>query len=222
MAARNVFINRIPLPELSQLSIAKTLVFFKAPTLEEHKGQIADKINKEIQARLEFLVNVGLNYLSLDRSADTLSGGETQRIRLASQIGAGLVGVMYVLDEPSIGLHQRDNQRLLNTLFRLRDLGNTVIMVEHNKDAIRAADYIYIVAQGSIEDIIKKKASLTGQYLSKQPSIAIPKQVTKRDKDKQIVVRKACGHNLKKGDVQFPIGLFICVTGGYQALVNQR
>ncbi len=236
-AARHVFIKGVPLPKLSRLSIANTLDFFKNLSLEGHKGQVADKINKEIQARLEFLVNVGLNYLSLDRSADTLSGGEAQRIRLASQIGAGLVGVMYVLDEPSIGLHQRDNQRLLNTLFRLRDLGNTVIMVEHDEDAIRAADYIVdigsgagihggaIVAQGSVDDIIKEKASLTGQYLSKQQTIAIPKRLVKMDKKQQIVIRKASGHNLKKIDVQFPIGLLTCVTGvsgsGKSTLVNE-
>ncbi|MCK5871649.1 MAG: excinuclease ABC subunit UvrA, partial [Methylococcales bacterium] len=237
IAARHVFIRDMPLPKLSQLSIANALDFFKNLTLDGHKGQVADKINKEIQTRLEFLVNVGLNYLSLDRSADTLSGGEAQRIRLASQIGAGLVGVMYVLDEPSIGLHQRDNQRLLNTLFRLRDLGNTVIMVEHDEEAIRAADYIVdigvgagihggaIVAQGSVDDIIKEKASLTGQYLSKQQTIAIPKRLVKRDKNKQIIVRKASGHNLKKIDVQFPIGLLTCVTGvsgsGKSTLVNE-
>ena len=237
LAARHVFINDKPLPQLSQWSIAKALDFFRGLKLEGHKGQVAAKINKEIQARLEFLVNVGLNYLTLDRSADTLSGGEAQRIRLASQIGAGLVGVMYVLDEPSIGLHQRDNQRLLNTLFRLRDLGNTVIIVEHDEEAIRSAQYIVdigpgagihggkIVAQGTVEDIIATKASLTGQYLSKQKTIEIPARLTKADKDKQIRIKKATGHNLKNVNVSFPIGLLTCVTGvsgsGKSTLINE-
>ncbi|MGR8942531.1 MAG: excinuclease ABC subunit UvrA, partial [Gammaproteobacteria bacterium] len=198
--------------------------------------EVAVKIVKEIQERLEFLVNVGLDYLTLDRSADTLSGGEAQRIRLASQIGAGLVGVMYVLDEPSIGLHQRDNQRLLNTLFRLRDLGNTVIVVEHDEDAIRSAQHIVdigpgagvhggrIIAQGTVQDIINNKDSLTGQYLSGQNGISIPEPLTPVDPDKQIVIRNASGNNLKNVDIAFPIGLLTCVTGvsgsGKSTLVN--
>ena len=190
----------------------------------------------EIQQRLEFLVNVGLDYLTLDRSADTLSGGEAQRIRLASQIGAGLVGVMYVLDEPSIGLHQRDNDRLLNTLFRLRDLGNTVIVVEHDEDAIRAAQHVVdigpgagvhggqIIAQGTPEDVIANKHSITGQYLSGKLSITGPKQLTPINDQQLITVHNAHGNNLKNIDVNFPIGLFTCVTGvsgsGKSTLVN--
>ena len=200
------------------------------------RGEVAGKIVKEIQERLEFLVNVGLDYLTLDRSAETLSGGEAQRIRLASQIGAGLVGVMYVLDEPSIGLHQRDNQRLLNTLFRLRDLGNTVIVVEHDEDAIRSANHIVdigpgagvhggrIIAQGTLEDILANKDSLTGQYLSGKVEITVPDSLTPVDKDKQIVIRNARGNNLKNVDIAFPIGLLTCVTGvsgsGKSTLVN--
>ena len=236
IAARHVFVNDKPLHQLTSLSIHKSLAFFENLEIPGHKGEVAAKINKEIRARLEFLVNVGLDYLTLDRSADTLSGGEAQRIRLASQIGAGLVGVMYVLDEPSIGLHQRDNQRLLNTLFKLRDLGNTVIVVEHDEDAIRAAQHIVdigpgagvhggkVVAQGTIEQIIANQNSLTGQYLSGQQRIDIPALLTEPHKDKQIVIRKACGNNLKKVDVQFPIGLLTCVTGvsgsGKSTLVN--
>ncbi len=235
-ASRHVFVNDKPLHELTRLSIAKSLEFFQNLSIEGHRGEVAAKINKEIEVRLEFLVNVGLDYLTLDRSADTLSGGEAQRIRLASQIGAGLVGVMYVLDEPSIGLHQRDNQRLLNTLFKLRDLGNTVIVVEHDEDAIRAAQHIVdigagagvhggnIVAQGTINDIINNKKSLTGQYLSGQQRIEIPSKLTPVDKNKQIIIRKASGNNLKNIDVHFPIGLLTCVTGvsgsGKSTLVN--
>ena len=184
--ARHVFIGKTTLPEVVELSIGDCLEFFRQLTLMGQKAQIAEKILKEIQDRLMFLVNVGLNYLNLSRSAETLSGGEAQRIRLASQIGAGLVGVMYVLDEPSIGLHQRDNDRLLGTLTHLRDLGNTVIVVEHDEDAVRAADHIidigpgagvhggYIVAQGSLEDIKNTPESLTGQYLSGVRKIAVP------------------------------------------------
>lgn len=235
-AARHVFVKDKPLHELTRLSIAHALTFFQNLTLEGHKGEVAAKINKEIQARLEFLANVGLNYLTLDRSADTLSGGESQRIRLASQIGAGLAGVLYVLDEPSIGLHQRDNQRLLSTLFNLRDLGNTVIVVEHDEEAIRSAQHIIdigpgagihggnIVAEGTIDDIINTENSLTGQYLSGLQSIKIPNRLTKADKSKQIIIRKACGNNLKNINVHFPIGLLTCVTGvsgsGKSTLVN--
>ncbi|MDQ7091121.1 MAG: excinuclease ABC subunit UvrA [Methylococcales bacterium] len=235
-AARHVFITHKPLHHLTALSISALLNFFKNLDIQGYKGAIAVKINQEIQNRLEFLVNVGLDYLTLDRSADTLSGGEAQRIRLASQIGAGLVGVMYVLDEPSIGLHQRDNQRLLKTLFKLRDLGNTVIVVEHDEETIRSAQYIVdigvgagihggqVVAKGTVDDIINTPASLTGQYLSGRQQIDIPKQLTQPDKAKQIVIRNASGHNLKNIDVSFPIGLLTCVTGvsgsGKSTLVN--
>jgi len=235
-AARHVFIEDYPIHQLTRLPIRQSLGFFQALKLPGKRGEIAEKIVKEIQERLEFLVNVGLDYLTLDRSADTLSGGEAQRIRLASQIGAGLVGVMYVLDEPSIGLHQRDNQRLLHTLFRLRDLGNTVIVVEHDEDAIRAADHIVdigpgagvhggqIIAQGTLNDILGNGQSLTGQYLSGHYRIDLPESVTANDPDKQLVIRQACGHNLKNVDIRFPVGLFICVTGvsgsGKSTLVN--
>ncbi len=235
-AARNVFIDQKPLPDLTGLPIKQALEFFNKLDLPGHRGEIAEKINKEIQQRLEFLVNVGLDYLTLDRSADTLSGGEAQRIRLASQIGAGLVGVMYVLDEPSIGLHQRDNQRLLNTLFRLRDLGNTVIVVEHDEDAIMSAQYVVdigpgagihggeIVATGTPEDIKANKNSLTGQYLSGKQNIEIPKSLTAINKDKKITIHNAQGNNLQNVDISFPIGLLTCVTGvsgsGKSTLVN--
>ncbi|QWF70435.1 excinuclease ABC subunit UvrA [Methylomonas paludis] len=236
LAARHVFVENQPLHHITCLPIKQTLAFFKQLDIPGHRGEIAAKINKEIQERLEFLVNVGLDYLTLDRSADTLSGGEAQRIRLASQIGAGLVGVMYVLDEPSIGLHQRDNQRLLNTLFRLRDLGNTVIVVEHDEDAIRAAQYVvdigpgagvhggHIVAQGTPEQIQANPASLTGQYLSGVLSIAVPKHTTPRNPDKLIKIKNASGNNLKNVDVSFPVGLLTCVTGvsgsGKSTLIN--
>jgi excinuclease ABC subunit A len=236
LGARNVFVDEQPLHHITRLPIKQTLSFFQQLAIPGHRGEIAAKINKEIQERLEFLVNVGLDYLTLDRSADTLSGGEAQRIRLASQIGAGLVGVMYVLDEPSIGLHQRDNQRLLNTLFRLRDLGNTVIVVEHDEDAILAADYIVdigpgagvhggqIVAQGTAKQILSDKHSLTGQYLSGQLKIDIPKQTTPRDPSKLLTVRNAHGNNLKNITISFPVGLLTCVTGvsgsGKSTLVN--
>ncbi len=235
-AARNVFINQKALNEITCLPIKQTLDFFIQLKLPGHRGEIAEKINKEIQERLEFLVNVGLDYLTLDRSADTLSGGEAQRIRLASQIGAGLVGVMYVLDEPSIGLHQRDNQRLLNTLFHLRDLGNTVIVVEHDEDAILSAQHVVdigpgagihggeIVAMGTPEDIKNNPDSLTGQYLSGKLKIEIPHSLTKRDKKKLITIENAQGNNLQNLNITFPIGLLTCVTGvsgsGKSTLVN--
>jgi len=235
-AARNVFISDQPLHELTGLPIQQALEFFSTLHLPGHRGEIAEKINKEIQARLEFLVNVGLNYLTLDRSADTLSGGEAQRIRLASQIGAGLVGVMYVLDEPSIGLHQRDNQRLLNTLFRLRDLGNTVIVVEHDEDAIMAAEYVVdigpgagihggeIVATGTPEEVKNNPNSLTGQYLSGKQAIEAPKTLTPINKDKVITLHNASGNNLKNVTISFPIGLMTCITGvsgsGKSTLIN--
>ncbi len=236
LQARNVFVADQPLHHLTRLPIKQALSFFAQLSIPGHRGEIAAKINKEIQERLEFLVNVGLDYLTLDRSSDTLSGGEAQRIRLASQIGAGLVGVMYVLDEPSIGLHQRDNQRLLNTLFRLRDLGNTVIVVEHDEDAIRAAQHIVdigpgagvhggqIVAQGTPEQILANPNSLTGQYLSGALMIDTPKKTTPRDPAKQITIRNAHGNNLKNVDVSFPVGLLTCVTGvsgsGKSTLIN--
>ncbi|MDO9267766.1 MAG: excinuclease ABC subunit UvrA [Methylobacter sp.] len=236
VSARNVFVEDLPIHHLTRFPIRKSLDFFKHLNLTGKRGEVAAKIVKEIQERLEFLVNVGLDYLTLDRSADTLSGGEAQRIRLASQIGAGLVGVMYVLDEPSIGLHQRDNQRLLNTLFRLRDLGNTVIVVEHDEDAIRSAQHIVdigpgagvhggqIIAQGTLDDIINNPDSLTGQYLSGKIGIAVPEKLTPVDQDKQIVIRNAHGNNLKNVDIAFPIGLLTCITGvsgsGKSTLIN--
>ncbi|WP_427500825.1 excinuclease ABC subunit UvrA [Methylomonas sp. MED-D] len=236
LAARNVFVENQPLHHITRLPIRETLAFFQTLTIPGHRGEIAAKINKEIQERLEFLVNVGLDYLTLDRSADTLSGGEAQRIRLASQIGAGLVGVMYVLDEPSIGLHQRDNERLLNTLFRLRDLGNTVIVVEHDEDAIRAADHVVdigpgagvhggqIVAQGTPAQILADANSLTGQYLSGSLGIDIPKKTAPNDTARQLTIKGATGNNLKNVTVGFPIGLLTCVTGvsgsGKSTLIN--
>jgi len=235
-AARNVFIEDTNLADISILSIAKSYAFFDALNLSGQRGEIADKIVKEIKDRLGFLNNVGLEYLTLARSAESLSGGEAQRIRLASQIGAGLVGVMYVLDEPSIGLHQRDNERLLGTLVRLRDIGNTVIVVEHDEDAILAADHVIdigpgagvhggeIIAQGTADDIKKSKKSLTGQYLSGRKKIAIPQQRRAPDPKQQLVIRGASSNNLKNLDVAIPIGLLTCVTGvsgsGKSSLIN--
>ncbi len=235
-AARHVFIKNKPIQDLTSLPVKQALEFFSNLHLPGHRGEIAEKINKEIQQRLEFLVNVGLDYLTLDRSADTLSGGEAQRIRLASQIGAGLVGVMYVLDEPSIGLHQRDNQKLLNTLFRLRDLGNTVIVVEHDEDAILSAQHVVdigpgagihggeIVAMGTPEEIKNNPKSLTGQYLSGLERIEIPKSLTANNKKKKITLYKAHGNNLQNVTISFPVGLLTCVTGvsgsGKSTLVN--
>ncbi|MEO7064219.1 MAG: excinuclease ABC subunit UvrA [Dokdonella sp.] len=235
-SARNVFVGESNLPTLTALPIDQALDFFKVITLAGWRGEVAAKIVKEIRERLHFLVDVGLDYLTLDRQADSLSGGEAQRIRLASQIGAGLVGVMYVLDEPSIGLHQRDNERLLGTLRRLRDLGNTVIVVEHDEDAIRLADYIVdigpgagvhggeIVAEGDIEAILAAPRSLTGQYLSGQRRIEIPKQRRKPDPEKMLRILAASGNNLKNVDLEIPAGLFVCVTGvsgsGKSTLIN--
>lgn len=233
-AYRNVFVNNINLPDLCNLTIAESLEFFNNLTLNPQQEQIASKVLKEIRERLSFLVNVGLSYLTLSRSAETLSGGEAQRIRLASQIGSGLTGVMYVLDEPSIGLHQRDNTKLLESLYHLRDLGNTVIVVEHDEDTIRRADHIIdigpgagehggsVVAEGTVEDIIKSKDSVTGKYLSGKCSIAIPKR---KKSDKQyLVVKNATGHNLKGVDLKIPKGLFTCITGvsgsGKSTLIN--
>ncbi|MEZ8794128.1 excinuclease ABC subunit UvrA [Vibrio splendidus] len=236
LEARNVFIDDTTLPEIVQLSIADALEFFQNLSLSGQRGQIADKVMKEINDRLHFLVNVGLNYLNLSRSAETLSGGEAQRIRLASQIGAGLVGVMYVLDEPSIGLHQRDNERLLQTLVHLRDLGNTVLVVEHDEDAIRCADHVidigpgagvhggHVVAEGTMQDIIENPNSLTGQYLSGAKEIAIPKQRTPIDKKKVVEIVGATGNNLKNVTATIPVGLFSCITGvsgsGKSTLIN--
>lgn len=234
--ARHVFIDKRNLPEICELSIQQALDFFEQLSLSGQRAKIAEKVMKEIHDRLRFLVNVGLNYLNLSRSADTLSGGEAQRIRLASQIGAGLVGVMYVLDEPSIGLHQRDNARLLDTLEHLRDLGNTVMVVEHDEDAIRAADYIIdigpgagahggeIVAEGSLDDILASEHSLTGQYLSGKQAIAVPAQRIPRDPNKMLTLKGATGNNLKNVDLHLPVGLLTCVTGvsgsGKSTLIN--
>ncbi|CAH7012781.1 excision nuclease subunit A [Vibrio chagasii] len=236
LEARNVFIGDTTLPEIVELSIADALQFFQELKLDGQRGQIADKVMKEINDRLHFLVNVGLNYLNLSRSAETLSGGEAQRIRLASQIGAGLVGVMYVLDEPSIGLHQRDNERLLQTLIHLRDLGNTVLVVEHDEDAIRCADHVidigpgagvhggHVVAEGTMQDIIDNPNSLTGQYLSGVKEIEVPKQRTPIDKKKVVEIIGATGNNLKNVTATIPVGLFSCITGvsgsGKSTLIN--
>ncbi|AVF96248.1 excinuclease ABC subunit UvrA [Vibrio diabolicus] len=236
LEARNVFIADTTLPEIVELSIADALEFFHSLKLEGQRAQIAEKVMKEINDRLQFLVNVGLNYLNLSRSAETLSGGEAQRIRLASQIGAGLVGVMYVLDEPSIGLHQRDNERLLKTLTHLRDLGNTVLVVEHDEDAIRCADHVidigpgagvhggHVVAEGTMEEIIANPNSLTGQYLSGAKEIAVPKDRTPRDPKKTVELLGATGNNLKNVNLSIPVGLFSCITGvsgsGKSTLIN--
>ncbi|MEJ6079988.1 excinuclease ABC subunit UvrA [Vibrio sp. 1-Bac 57] len=234
-SSRNVFINDVNLAYISELSISDAEQFFRNIQLQGQKAQIAEKILKEILERLSFLVNVGLNYLSLERSAETLSGGEAQRIRLASQIGAGLMGVMYVLDEPSIGLHQRDNERLLKTLTHLRDLGNTVIVVEHDEDAIRQADHIIdigpgagihggeIIAQGNYQKILKAKNSLTADYLSGRKAIEIPAQRTPLT-GKWVKLNAASANNLKSVDLALPIGVLTCVTGvsgsGKSTLIN--
>ncbi|OFC63594.1 excinuclease ABC subunit UvrA [Candidatus Erwinia dacicola] len=234
--ARHVFVENTTLPTISDMSIGHALTFFQNMKLSGQRAQIAEKVLKEIGDRLKFLVNVGLNYLSMSRSAETLSGGEAQRIRLASQIGAGLVGVMYVLDEPSIGLHQRDNERLLETLVHLRNLGNTVIVVEHDEDAIRAADHVIdigpgagvhggqIVAAGTVDDIMAVEASLTGQFLSGKRGIAIPEERVKGNPAKVLKLTGASGNNLKNVTLTLPVGLFTCVTGvsgsGKSTLIN--
>ncbi|AQU84621.1 MULTISPECIES: excinuclease ABC subunit UvrA [unclassified Halomonas] len=232
----HVYVDDRNIADIVRLPIGEAWHYFANLSLPGRKGEIADKIVNEIHARLEFLVNVGLDYLSLERSADTLSGGEAQRIRLASQIGAGLVGVMYILDEPSIGLHQRDNDRLLKTLERLRDLGNTVIVVEHDEDAIRAADHVLdigpgagihggeIVAQGTPQDVMDNPNSLTGQYLSGAREIAVPPYRIPGNPEKQLVLRGATGNNLQDVTLSLPLGLFIAVTGvsgsGKSTLIN--
>ena len=235
-SARHVFIENLNLPTITDKAIGECFTFFDEIKLTGRQGKIADKIIREIKLRLEFLVNVGLDYLTLSRSSETLSGGEAQRIRLASQIGAGLVGVMYVLDEPSIGLHQRDNDRLLKTLKHLRDLGNTVIVVEHDEDAIRTADYVVdigpgagehggeIVAKGKPVAIEKAKKSLTGQFLSGKRKIEIPKKRNKPDKKKMLRLIGATGNNLQSVTAEIPVGLMTCITGvsgsGKSTLIN--
>jgi excinuclease ABC subunit A len=234
--ARHVFVDERTLPSITNMAVGEAELYFEQLQLDGRKGQIADKILKELRARYRFLVDVGLNYLTLNRSAETLSGGEAQRIRLASQIGAGLVGVMYILDEPSIGLHQRDNERLLNTLIHLRDLGNTVLVVEHDEDAIRNADHIIdigpgagvhggeIVAQGTLEDIVSNKASLTGAYLNGSRKIEIPAKRTANNPKRQLVLTGARGNNLCDATLEIPVGLLTCVTGvsgsGKSTLIN--
>jgi excinuclease ABC subunit A len=234
--ARHVFIDEHTLPQIVTRPIGDSLDYFNQLELVGKQGEIADKILKEIRERLSFLVNVGLEYLSLDRNADTLSGGEAQRIRLASQIGAGLVGVMYILDEPSIGLHQRDNERLLKTLIHLRDLGNTVIVVEHDEDAIRLADYVIdvgpgagvhggeIIAQGKPDDVMNNPASITGQYLSGVRKIAIPEKRCAYNPDKVLELEGATGNNLNDVNLILPVGLLTCITGvsgsGKSTLIN--
>ncbi len=233
-SARNVFIGGQNLSNITKLSIANIYDFFKDLKLEGAKGKIANKILKEIIQRLEFLINVGLEYLSLDRRANSLSGGEAQRIRLASQIGAGLMGVLYVLDEPSIGLHQRDNQKLLNTLTYLRDIGNTVIVVEHDEEAIKQADYVIdigpgaglhggeIVASGTPDEVENNTNSLTGDYISGRQSIEVPLQ--RKTSDKWLNIKGASGNNLNSVDLSIPVGVLTCVTGvsgsGKSTLIN--
>lgn len=234
--ARHVFIKERDLPSIVAMPVGDALKYFEKLKLTGRKGKIAEKILKELRDRFTFLVDVGLNYLTLNRSAETLSGGEAQRIRLASQIGAGLVGVMYILDEPSIGLHQRDNERLLKTLIHLRDLGNTVIVVEHDEEAIRLADHVIdigpgagihggkVVAEGTFKQILKSKESLTAQYLSGKKFIPIPDQRTAFNPEKQLVLRGATGNNLQNVTLEIPLGVMTCITGvsgsGKSTLIN--
>lgn len=235
-ASRFVFVGEKTLPEITELALSEAKEYFSNLTLTGRRGEIAQRILQEIVQRLNFLVNVGLDYLSLDRSAETLSGGEAQRIRLASQIGAGLVGVMYILDEPSIGLHQRDNERLLETLIHLRDLGNSVLVVEHDEDAIRQADFLIdigpgagvhggeIVAAGTPDEVMQVQESITAAYLTGRRSIAIPMPRFVNDPEQQLVIHKASGNNLKDLSVSIPLGLMTCVTGvsgsGKSTLIN--
>ncbi|MFB9068683.1 excinuclease ABC subunit UvrA [Pseudofulvimonas gallinarii] len=235
-SARNVFVAERALPELSRMPVDECNLFFESLDLAGWRGEIATKIVKEIRDRLRFLIDVGLDYLTLERKADTLSGGEAQRIRLASQIGAGLVGVMYVLDEPSIGLHQRDNERLLGTLTRLRDLGNTVIVVEHDEDAIALADHIVdigpgagvhggrVIAQGSLDDIKSSAESVTGQFLSGRRGITVPERRHPVDPDRVLRIENCQGNNLRNVTLEVPAGLLVCVTGvsgsGKSTLIN--
>ena len=234
--ARHVRVGAKTLHEISRLPLGEARNYFNCLELTGHKVQVADKILKEITARISFLINVGLDYLCLERSAETLSGGEAQRIRLASQIGSGLTGVMYVLDEPSIGLHQRDNERLLQTLRNLRDMGNTVLVVEHDEDAMRSADYLvdigpgagihggYIVAEGTPAEVIANPASMTGDYLSGRKSISGPKSRRPQDPNKILSVVGAYGNNLKDVTLDLPMGLLTCITGvsgsGKSTLIN--
>ena len=234
--ARHVFVGSQPVHQVTAMPIESSLEFFDTLSLPGHQGEIGERIIREISERLRFLVNVGLEYLTLDRTAETLSGGEAQRIRLASQIGSGLVGVMYILDEPSIGLHQRDNQRLLDTLFHLRDLGNTVVVVEHDEEAIRSADHIVdlgpgagihggrVVAEGSVQQVLQAPESMTGQYLAGTRTIDVPSQRTKPEPGRELVIRGATGNNLNGLDVSLPVGLLTCVTGvsgsGKSTLIN--
>jgi excinuclease ABC subunit A len=224
-AARFVSVAERSLPEIAHFTVGDALTFFTTLTLAGWRGEVATKIVKDVADRLRFLADVGLGYLTLDRSAETLSGGEAQRIRLASQVGSGLTGVMYILDEPSIGLHQRDNRRLLTTLKALRDIGNTVIVVEHDEEAILDADYVvdlgpgagvhggHVIARGTPKDILASAESLTGQYLSGRREIALPRARTPRDPEKVIRIIGATGNNLRKVTAEIPLGLFTCVTG---------
>jgi excinuclease ABC subunit A len=234
--ARHVFVDERTLPSITEMAVGEAESYFNQLELKGRRGAIANKILQELRSRYRFLVDVGLNYLTLNRSAETLSGGEAQRIRLASQIGAGLVGVMYILDEPSIGLHQRDNERLLKTLTHLRDLGNTVMVVEHDEDAIRTADHVIdigpgagvhggrIVAQGKLKDIVGNKESLTGAYLSGKRKIEIPGRRTPNNPDRQLVLEGASGNNLQHVKLEIPVGLLTCITGvsgsGKSTLIN--
>ena len=235
--ARNVFIDDVSLPEITSYTIDQSFKFFSGLNLKGSKKEIAERIIKEVNERLEFLIDVGLNYLTLDRSAESLSGGEAQRIRLASQIGAGLVGVTYILDEPSIGLHQRDNEKLLKTLKKLRDLGNTVIVVEHDNETMNASDHVVdigpgagvhggkICAEGTASEIAKSKDSITGQFLSGKRKIEIPKKRKALNDDRVVKLSGADGHNLKSVNLELPLDLFVCITGvsgsGKSTLINQ-